>query len=65
MDVLEAPSIGRKRNGALPEAWILLWRGAQNLGVLGLWGCCECEPRLVMLELSCVLGCCPLVWMLG
>lgn len=65
MDVLEAPSMGRERNGALTAARLkLLGRRAESggSGPLGRGGR---EVLLVVSGLFCFLGCHPLVWMLG
>lgn len=52
MDVLEAPSMGRERNGVLMAARIsLLGRGAKS-GAAEPWGCRWHEPRLVVVNPS-------------
>lgn len=61
IDVLEAPSMGRKRNGTLTVAQIrLLGRGAESEGSPP-WGCGGREPRPVVSGLFCFLGCHTLV----
>lgn len=58
-DVLEAPSMGRKRNAALMRLGSHSWGVARNLGVLGLGD--VVGASLDLRYFLCVLGRCSLV----
>lgn len=63
MDVVEAPSMVGRRNGALTQR-LWLWGHCANLGVLG-FGTPKYESGFVLRGLLCDPGICPCVYVLG